>query len=86
MQIPELKDCTTSVLEGLACVLSERNVAHSEVIVYQGAEVEDLYFVIKGGVKVRCMYDQLLELYSPSCALQVSATAGDMAKLGACAT
>ena len=48
-----------SILEGIACVLSEKVIPHSGVVYCQGDEVEDLYLIYKGGVKVSGLPDLL---------------------------
>ncbi len=46
-----------SILEGIACVLSEKVIPHSGVVYCQGDEVEDLFLIYKGGVKVGSLYE-----------------------------
>ena len=46
-----------SILEGIACVLSEKVVPHSGVVYCQGDEVEDLYLIYKGSVKVSSLHE-----------------------------
>ena len=55
LQIPEFADMPQTILEGIACVLSEKVVPHSGVVYCQGDEVEDLYLIYKGSVKVRSL-------------------------------
>ena len=46
-----------SILEGIACVLSEKVIPHSGVVYCQGDEVEDLYLIYKGSVKVSSLHE-----------------------------
>ena len=53
VQVPEFQRLPASTLEDLAVVLTEKVVPPKAVVYYQGNEVEDLYFVFKGSIKVR---------------------------------
>ena len=53
LQVPEFQRLPTSTLEDLAVVLTEKVYPPKSVIYYQGNEVEDLFFVFKGSIKVR---------------------------------
>lgn len=52
MQVPETEWLPISTLESLAVVLTEKVLPPKSVVYYQGNEVEDMYFVLKGNVKV----------------------------------
>lgn len=52
VQVPETEWLPISTLESLAVVLTEKVLPPKSVVYYQGNEVEDMYFVLKGNVKV----------------------------------
>ena len=52
-QVPEFQRLPISNLEDLAVVLTENVYPPKSVIYYQGNEVEDMFFVFKGSIKVR---------------------------------
>ncbi|KAK9815809.1 hypothetical protein WJX72_009912 [[Myrmecia] bisecta] len=51
-QVPEFAGMSDQMLEGFGCVLTERTYSAREVILYQGQDVEDIVFVLSGGVKL----------------------------------
>ena len=55
VQVPETQWLPISTLESLAVVLTEKVYAPKSVVYYQGNEVEELFFVLKGTVKVIVM-------------------------------
>ena len=52
LQVPEFQDLPASSIESLAHVLTEKAYPPKGVIYYQGNEVEDIFFVQQGHVKV----------------------------------
>ena len=52
MQVPETQWLPVTTLESLAVVLTEKVFPPRSVVYYQGNEVEDVFFVLKGNVKV----------------------------------
>ena len=52
LQVPVFKSLPANVVESLAVVLTEKILPPRSVIYYQGSEVEDLFFVQRGHVKV----------------------------------
>ena len=52
MQVPEFKGLAANTVESLAHVLTEKVFPPKGVIYYQGQEVEDVFIVQTGNVKV----------------------------------
>ena len=52
-QVPVFKVLPASVVESLAVVLTEKVLPPRSVVYYQGNEVEELFFIQRGHVKVR---------------------------------
>lgn len=52
MQVLEFRDLPAGILENIALVLTEKVYPPKSVIYYQGNEVEDLFFIQKGHIKV----------------------------------
>ena len=52
MQVPEFLDLPAATRESLAHVLTEKVFAPKSVIYFQGQEVEDVFIVQRGSVKV----------------------------------
>ena len=52
MQVPEFQNLPANTIESLAHVVTEKVYPAKGVIYYQGNEVEDIFFVQQGRVKV----------------------------------
>lgn len=52
LQVPEFQDLPASSIESLAHVLTEKMYPPKSVMYYQGNEVEDIFFVQQGNIKV----------------------------------
>lgn len=51
-QVPEFQNLPVNTIESLAHVLTEKEYPAKGVVYYQGNEVEDIFFVHHGRVKV----------------------------------
>lgn len=63
LQVPEFQDLPASSIESLAHVLTEKVYPARGVVYYQGNEVEDIFFVQQGHVKVAGLMHQPLVFY-----------------------
>ena len=62
LQVPEFQDLPANTIESMALVLTERVVPPKGVIYYQGSEVEDVFFVQQGRIKVAQLHQSAASL------------------------
>lgn len=51
-QVEELAELADATLESLACVMVDRCFQPGEVLMYQGQDMEDMFIISQGTVKV----------------------------------